>query len=136
MIFKILQFFFGEYFFQKKNIYNKFYSLPKPHNPQLYFGNKKQFSNNKRNQNVPFKKGDWMCSKCNNLNFSFRDICKNCPNSRPQKKNRENRQDYNDDWICPKCSNLNFSFREVCKICKQYKYNQLINSCVKILKYA
>lgn len=39
------------------------------------FAKKKQ--GNKKRKYVE-REGDWICSKCNNLNFSFRDICNRC----------------------------------------------------------
>ena len=36
--------------------------------------NKKQVKNNGKNHRA----GDWVCLLCNNLNYSFRDVCNRC----------------------------------------------------------
>ena len=81
---------------------------------------------------------DWVCPKCNNSNFAFRQECNRCGeprgssrgggNDRRQRDgrrgrdnrrdNRSNHQQHGDnDWDCPKCNNSNFSFRTECNRC-------------------
>ena len=65
---------------QKNN--NYYYNYDKI-NPKNKFNNikkniqkAKRFGKAKKNFEARF--GDWTCSKCNNLNFSFRNICNRC----------------------------------------------------------
>ena len=39
-------------------------------------GKKKKKINKLKNYNI--KKGDWLCPKCNNINFAFRTLCNIC----------------------------------------------------------
>ena len=39
-------------------------------------GKKKKKINKLKNYNI--KKGDWLCPKCNNINFAFRTVCNIC----------------------------------------------------------
>ncbi len=93
--------------------------------------------NNTRHEKKNFNDNDWICSKCSNDNFSWRERCNKCDapkgGSRSERPNRwdgRNRSEghrnnmrrekkiYNDnDWICSKCSNDNFSWRERCNKC-------------------
>ena len=99
-------------FRNKDQIYNKdIISGQKNHQNNIYQNQKKEeqnnaknkFDNNKKN-NQNFKKegknkkhfeiraGDWTCSKCNNLNFSFRNKCNRCglPKELNNKKMEQN----------------------------------------------
>ena len=61
-------------------------------------------SNNKKEDKQPIKKrkkiekreGDWICHKCNNLNFSFRNSCNKCKSLKMEmdKFNEEKTQIY------------------------------------------
>ena len=66
----------------------------------------KKISINNNNNNYPrfvrrkkyFKErvGDWICSKCNNLNFSFRTVCNRCKVDKliSEKINQSNKRNY------------------------------------------
>ncbi|XP_077235335.1 ranBP2-type zinc finger protein At1g67325-like isoform X2 [Tasmannia lanceolata] len=64
--------------------------------------------------------GDWICPKCDNVNFSFRTTCNmKCGTARPTTDS--NGLSGNKDsgspegsWTCDKCGNLNYPFRTVC----------------------
>jgi len=69
------------------------------------------------------REGDWLCSKCSNLNFAGREVCnmRSCGepkpeaeapamNTGPQIGNRPG------DWSCEKCGNVNFPNRMVCNM--------------------
>ncbi|XP_077236789.1 ranBP2-type zinc finger protein At1g67325-like isoform X2 [Tasmannia lanceolata] len=65
--------------------------------------------------------GDWICPKCDNVNFSFRTTCnmKKCETARPtpgSNKSYGNKDSGTPDgsWTCDKCGNLNYHFRTVC----------------------
>ena len=38
----------------------------------------KETNNNKKKKNFSERAGDWVCFKCKNLNFSFRNNCNRC----------------------------------------------------------
>ena len=93
--------------------------------------------NNTRHEKKNYNDNDWICSKCSNDNFSWRERCNKCDapkgGSRSERPNRwdgRNRSErsgnnmgrekkiFNDnDWICSKCSNDNFSWRVNCNKC-------------------
>ncbi|KAL1322620.1 hypothetical protein HN51_067623 [Arachis hypogaea] len=56
--------------------------------------------------------GDWICPKCENVNFAFRTTCnmKHCGAPRPG----TSRGAPEGSWTCKKCGNLNYPFRNVC----------------------
>ncbi|XP_072958679.1 ranBP2-type zinc finger protein At1g67325-like [Typha angustifolia] len=67
--------------------------------------------------------GDWICPKCDNVNFKFRTTCnmKKCGTPRPTSaanRGSSSNKDYSDapegSWSCTKCNNLNYPFRTVC----------------------
>ncbi|XP_074573004.1 ranBP2-type zinc finger protein At1g67325-like [Curcuma longa] len=65
--------------------------------------------------------GDWVCPKCENVNFAFRTTCnmKKCGAPRPASVgNRTSGKDKVDapegSWTCDKCNNLNYPFRNMC----------------------
>ena len=39
---------------------------------------KKFYFTNKNRRKINFKKGDWLCQFCSNINFSFRKRCNRC----------------------------------------------------------
>ena len=55
-----------------KNINKNYYVNPVTKNNNIYLLNKI------RANNLRDKKNDWICSNCNNLNFSFRTKCNRC----------------------------------------------------------
>ncbi|XP_058104329.1 ranBP2-type zinc finger protein At1g67325-like [Magnolia sinica] len=66
--------------------------------------------------------GDWICPKCDNVNFAFRTTCnmKKCGAARPTPGPNRSASGNKDSsapegsWTCTKCSNLNYPFRTVC----------------------
>ncbi|WOL06098.1 hypothetical protein Cni_G14830 [Canna indica] len=64
--------------------------------------------------------GDWICPKCDNVNFAFRMTCnmKKCGTPRPSPAPNRSNKDSSDvpegSWTCDKCKNLNYPFRNVC----------------------
>ncbi|KAK7350439.1 hypothetical protein VNO77_09084 [Canavalia gladiata] len=59
--------------------------------------------------------GDWICPKCENVNFAFRTTCnmKHCGAARPG-ESQPNTGVPEGSWTCKKCGNLNYPFRNVC----------------------
>ena len=93
------------------------------------------------------EKRGWICSNCNNYNYSSRKHCNKCNAPHYNKKHKQirmyNQEDvYNKsnnnkmiggsnnnnnnmkfserigDWVCYNCDNLNFAFRTVCNRCQ------------------
>ncbi|XP_042506627.1 ranBP2-type zinc finger protein At1g67325-like isoform X2 [Macadamia integrifolia] len=61
--------------------------------------------------------GDWVCPKCDNVNFAFRTTCnmKKCGAPRPSSgPNQSDSGVPEGSWTCSKCENLNYPFRTVC----------------------
>ncbi|KAL6323077.1 hypothetical protein AAG906_024647 [Vitis piasezkii] len=65
--------------------------------------------------------GDWVCPKCDNVNFAFRTTCnmKKCGAARPSSVTLLQWSDVHSgapegSWTCSKCENLNYPFRTVC----------------------
>jgi len=72
--------------------------------------------------------GDWLCTKCANVNFARRDQCNHC--GVPRAGNEEdvmtssvfagyalNSKFVNNDWLCASCGNNNFARRTSCHRC-------------------
>ena len=106
-------------------------------NPRPRFNSINVFGNNYMNMfnangnytTEKFGRKGWVCSICNNFNYSSRNKCNKCSASRsPQKiKKRKGTEEEGNkgkfteregDWICFKCKNLNFAFRNVCNRCQ------------------
>ncbi|KAL6187021.1 hypothetical protein ACLB2K_043137 [Fragaria x ananassa] len=74
--------------------------------------------------NVPMKQGDWICPKCDFLNFARNVKCLSCDGLFQERlaKLRED-QDHlplkMGDWICEKCNFLNFAKNSRCLQCKE-----------------
>ncbi|KAJ0847376.1 putative Zinc finger, RanBP2-type [Helianthus annuus] len=71
-----------------------------------------------RSQNVEMKRGDWLCPKCNFLNFSRNKKCRECNEDGPQKAGGDNVEMKKGDWNCPQCNFMNFSRNIRCLKCK------------------
>ncbi|KAF5734565.1 Zinc finger family protein putative isoform 1 [Tripterygium wilfordii] len=69
--------------------------------------------------NVEMKRGDWMCPKCNFMNFSRNVQCRECKEDGPKKVGgAADIEMKKGDWICPECSFMNFSRNTRCLKCK------------------
>ncbi|KAI3696040.1 hypothetical protein L1987_79049 [Smallanthus sonchifolius] len=77
-----------------------------------------EFKERDSSRNVEMKRGDWMCPKCNFLNFSRNKKCRECNEDGPQKTGVEEVEMKKGDWICPQCSFMNFSRNIRCLKCK------------------
>ncbi|KAG6505227.1 uncharacterized protein LOC121985921 [Zingiber officinale] len=60
---------------------------------------------------VEMKKGDWLCTKCNFMNFAKNIVCLQCDAKRPK------RQLLPGEWECPKCNFLNYRRNMACFHC-------------------
>nr|GMC85953.1 zinc finger protein VAR3, chloroplastic [Ipomoea batatas] len=62
-------------------------------------------------QDIVMKRGDWICSKCNFMNFARNIKCLECEEARPR------RQLTGGEWECPKCDFFNYGRNVVCLRC-------------------
>lgn len=60
---------------------------------------------------LPLKKGDWICDKCNFLNFAKNTRCLQCKEKPPK------RQLNPGEWECVSCNYINFRRNMVCLKC-------------------
>ncbi|KAB2620064.1 hypothetical protein D8674_037024 [Pyrus ussuriensis x Pyrus communis] len=82
--------------------------------------------------NVPMKPGDWLCPKCNFLNFARNIKCLRCDDFSQERQTRlREDQDHlplkKGDWICDKCHFLNFAKNGRCLQCKEKPPKRQIN---------
>nr|KYP71223.1 hypothetical protein KK1_010472 [Cajanus cajan] len=61
---------------------------------------------------VEMKKGDWLCPKCEFMNFAKNTVCLQCDAKRPK------RQLLPGEWECPECNFLNYRRNVVCFHCE------------------
>lgn len=60
---------------------------------------------------IEMKKGDWLCSKCDFMNFAKNSMCLQCDAKRPK------RQLLPGEWECPECNFLNYRRNMACFHC-------------------
>ncbi|KAI3454939.1 hypothetical protein Pfo_011602 [Paulownia fortunei] len=92
--------------------------LPKP--ASVTSQRKKQCldsSDNERSKNVEMKQGDWVCTKCNFMNFAKNRQCRSCGNDAPRGRGNDGVMKRG-DWICPGCNFMNFARNIRCPKCK------------------
>ncbi|XP_021742506.1 uncharacterized protein DDB_G0283697-like [Chenopodium quinoa] len=74
---------------------------------------------------IEMKKGDWLCPKCNFMNFAKNNVCLQCDAKRPK------RQLLPGEWECPQCNFLNYRRNMTCFNCEhkrppdEYMENQM-----------
>ncbi|XP_054804007.1 uncharacterized protein LOC129307151 [Prosopis cineraria] len=61
---------------------------------------------------VEMKKGDWLCPKCDFMNFAKNTVCLQCDAKRPK------RQLLPGEWECPECNFLNYRRNMACFHCE------------------
>ncbi|KAJ8770254.1 hypothetical protein K2173_012696 [Erythroxylum novogranatense] len=81
---------------------------------------------------VPMKRGDWICPKCNFLNFGKNIKCLRCDcfceeRLKQQKEDQDHLPLKKGDWICEKCNFLNFAKNTRCLQCKEKPTKRLLN---------
>ncbi|XP_021667891.2 zinc finger protein VAR3, chloroplastic isoform X2 [Hevea brasiliensis] len=62
-------------------------------------------------QNIEMKRGDWICPRCNFMNFARNVKCLECEEARPK------RQLTGGEWECPQCDFFNYARNMVCLRC-------------------
>ncbi|KAF8378609.1 hypothetical protein HHK36_029957 [Tetracentron sinense] len=70
-------------------------------------------------QNVEMKRGDWMCSKCNFMNFARNIQCLQCKEEGPKRVGVDDVEMKKGDWNCPQCNFMNFARNIQCLQCKE-----------------
>ncbi|XP_010241885.1 PREDICTED: uncharacterized protein LOC104586372 [Nelumbo nucifera] len=74
---------------------------------------------------IEMKKGDWLCPKCDFMNFAKNTVCLQCDAKRPK------RQLLPGEWECPECNFLNYRRNMACFHCDhkrppdEYMENQM-----------
>ncbi|KAA8542829.1 hypothetical protein F0562_023981 [Nyssa sinensis] len=71
----------------------------------------------KFSQDVEMKKGDWMCPKCNFMNFARNTQCLKCNKDGPKRVGADVEMKKG-DWVCPECNFMNFYRNVRCLKCK------------------
>lgn len=69
-------------------------------------------------QNIEMKNGDWMCSKCNFMNFARNILCLKCKEDGPKLVSHNSVEVKKGDWTCPKCDFMNFARNKICFRCQ------------------
>ncbi|KAK1565511.1 hypothetical protein Q3G72_028355 [Acer saccharum] len=64
------------------------------------------------------KGGDWICPKCNFMNFWRNIICRQCKEDGPRSVGVVDAEMKKGDWICPECNFINFSRNIQCLKCR------------------
>ncbi|XP_045823986.1 zinc finger protein VAR3, chloroplastic [Trifolium pratense] len=67
---------------------------------------------------LEMKKGDWVCSKCNFMNFARNMQCLQCEEDRPKNIDSPNIELRAGDWTCSECKFLNFARNTKCRTCQ------------------
>ncbi|XP_076904413.1 zinc finger protein VAR3, chloroplastic-like [Bidens hawaiensis] len=62
--------------------------------------------------NITMKRGDWICLKCNFMNFARNTKCLECEETRPQREKTDG------EWDCPRCNFFNYRKNTVCLKCE------------------
>ncbi|XP_066328832.1 uncharacterized protein [Miscanthus floridulus] len=101
-------------------------SLPKP---SFQASRKSQGSDGKGRETtaVEMKKGDWLCTNCNFLNFARNRHCKECKADGPKKIEAAMAEMKMGDWICTQCQFMNFSHNKICFKCEEPRPKRQLN---------
>ncbi|XP_076922824.1 zinc finger protein VAR3, chloroplastic-like [Bidens hawaiensis] len=62
--------------------------------------------------NITMKRGDWVCPKCNFMNFARNTKCLECEETRPQRELTDG------EWDYPRCNFFNYRKNTVCLKCE------------------
>ncbi|KAL6183294.1 hypothetical protein ACLB2K_044705 [Fragaria x ananassa] len=69
-------------------------------------------------QAAEMKRGDWMCPKCNFLNFAKNIRCLECKEEGPRKVDMSDVEMKKGDWVCSECKFMNFARNVRCLKCE------------------
>ncbi|CAN0902271.1 Zinc finger protein VAR3, chloroplastic [Linum grandiflorum] len=68
-------------------------------------------------QNVEMKRGDWLCSKCDFMNFARNKRCLKCSEEGPKSTPPVDFEMKKGDWLCSECNFINFARNSSCLKC-------------------
>ncbi|XAR63969.1 hypothetical protein NMG60_11024142 [Bertholletia excelsa] len=69
-------------------------------------------------KDIEMKRGDWMCPKCNFMNFARNLQCRECNEDGPRGVSSTVNELRKGDWVCSGCNFINFSRNQQCLKCK------------------
>ncbi|XP_058227599.1 zinc finger protein VAR3, chloroplastic isoform X2 [Rhododendron vialii] len=78
-------------------------------------------------KDVEMKRGDWMCPKCNFMNFSRNVRCLKCKLEGPKRVSIDDVEMKKGDWNCPQCSFMNFASNRKCLRCREARPKRQLN---------
>eukprot|EP00262_Sarcandra_glabra_P009414 TRINITY_DN23792_c0_g1_i1.p1 TRINITY_DN23792_c0_g1~~TRINITY_DN23792_c0_g1_i1.p1 ORF type:complete len:412 (+),score=62.68 TRINITY_DN23792_c0_g1_i1:94-1329(+) len=104
-------------------------ALPKPAMklPSQKEQSQKVMDHDKWPQNVELKRGDWICSKCNFMNFSRNVRCLECKEDGPKRVDFDAVEMKKGDWTCPQCQFMNFARNKTCFRCQELRPKREMN---------
>ncbi|KAL6001650.1 hypothetical protein ACLOJK_007390 [Asimina triloba] len=102
-------------------------SLPKPAVMTPIERERKIRDRDRQFLNVEMKKGDWICSKCNFMNFARNIRCLQCKEGGPKKVSSDEVEMKKGDWTCPQCQFLNFARNKNCLRCQESRPKRVLN---------
>lgn len=92
------------------------------------------FMDDELSQTAEMKRGDWMCPKCNFLNFAKNIRCLECKEDGPRKVDTGDVVMKKGDWICSECNFMNFARNLRCIKCKAQGPKRLDVDAVEMKK--
>ncbi|XP_052180916.1 uncharacterized protein LOC127794070 [Diospyros lotus] len=92
--------------------------LPKPAARTLKQNKSINFVVDEQSIDVEMKRGDWMCPRCNFMNFEKNLKCLKCKENGPKRVGSNDVEMKKGDWICTECNFMNFARNVRCLKCK------------------
>ncbi|KAA8541356.1 hypothetical protein F0562_025325 [Nyssa sinensis] len=92
---------------------------PAPPKPAMKFPHEKEQSQEFMDDKFSpeMKRGDWMCPKCNFMNFARNIRCLKCNEDGPKRVGADVEMKKG-DWVCPQCNFMNFARNIRCLKCR------------------
>ncbi|KAJ4960031.1 hypothetical protein NE237_019941 [Protea cynaroides] len=87
----------------------------------------KKFMDHLPPQNAEMKRGDWICSKCNFMNFARNLRCLECKEEGPKRVGADDIEMKKGDWNCPQCRFMNFARNTKCLRCQESRPKRQLN---------
>ncbi|EPS72027.1 hypothetical protein M569_02730, partial [Genlisea aurea] len=82
---------------------------------------------NGSSEDVDLKRGDWICTGCNFINFSRNARCLKCKMEGPERLVSVDPAMKKGDWNCHRCSFMNFSGNKQCLRCQEPRPKRQLN---------
>ncbi|EYU33974.1 hypothetical protein MIMGU_mgv1a024769mg [Erythranthe guttata] len=76
-------------------------------------------SDNESSKRGDVKPGDWVCTKCNFMNFAKNTTCLRCKGKGPESASGDRSEKKKGDWDCLQCSFMNFASNKQCVRCQE-----------------